>query len=221
MMNFLIIILDIIQIVTLSFLLKFYLHFTNKLYITYLICKWLIKSLFSINLFVLRFCAERLRSLLHTLELSDYGNFYSLTLLCNFATLVSTYTRGKWCKMVHINFINVLRNILLFYFELKTICCHYQYWVEDVWFVFLRRNWWTNFVKLILKKKYFEGFCLIIEPFDERNTSVVNPMLYFYCMDASLPIRPIFSRFFSVIITSGVSYSNWIMKFLKKIFVFF
>ncbi|CAH8490241.1 unnamed protein product [Schistosoma turkestanicum] len=88
----------------------------------------------------LQFCAERLRSLLHTLELADYANFSSLTLLCNFATLVSTYTRG---------------------------------------------------------------FCLIIEPFDERTPSVINPVLYFHCMDASLPIRPIMSRFTSVIITSG------------------
>ncbi|KAH8862276.1 General transcription and DNA repair factor IIH helicase subunit XPD [Schistosoma japonicum] len=88
----------------------------------------------------LQFCAERLRSLLHTLELADYANFSSLTLLCNFATLVSTYTRG---------------------------------------------------------------FCLIIEPFDERSPTVINPVLYFHCMDASLPIRPIMSRFTTVIITSG------------------
>ncbi|CAH8504416.1 unnamed protein product [Schistosoma rodhaini] len=88
----------------------------------------------------LQFCAERLRSLLHTLELADYANFSSLTLLCNFATLVSTYTRG---------------------------------------------------------------FCLIIEPFDERTPTIINPVLYFHCMDASLPIRPIMSRFTSVIITSG------------------
>ncbi|XP_018647197.1 DNA repair helicase rad3/xp-d, putative, partial [Schistosoma mansoni] len=88
----------------------------------------------------LQFCAERLRSLLHTLELADYANFSSLTLLCNFATLVSTYTRG---------------------------------------------------------------FCLIIEPFDERKPTIINPVLYFHCMDASLPIRPIMSRFTSVIITSG------------------
>ncbi|CAH8528311.1 unnamed protein product [Heterobilharzia americana] len=88
----------------------------------------------------LQFCAERLRSLLHTLELADYSNFSSLTLLCNFATLVSTYTRG---------------------------------------------------------------FCIIIEPFDERSPTVMNPVLYFHCMDASLPIRPVMSRFTSVIITSG------------------
>ncbi|RWS13277.1 TFIIH basal transcription factor complex helicase XPD subunit-like protein [Dinothrombium tinctorium] len=42
----------------------------------------------------LRFCAERLRSLIKTLEISDITDFSSLTLLCNFATLVSTYTQG-------------------------------------------------------------------------------------------------------------------------------
>ncbi|OWK16312.1 ERCC2 [Cervus elaphus hippelaphus] len=41
-----------------------------------------------------RFCAERLRSLLHTLEISDLTDFSPLTLLANFATLVSTYAKG-------------------------------------------------------------------------------------------------------------------------------
>nr|CAH8842416.1 unnamed protein product [Trichobilharzia regenti] len=88
----------------------------------------------------LQYCSERLRSLLHTLELADYANFSCLTLLCNFATLVSTYTRG---------------------------------------------------------------FCIIIEPFDERTPTIINPVLYFHCLDASLPVRPVMSRFTSVIITSG------------------
>lgn len=42
-----------------------------------------------------RFCAERLRSLLHTLEIADLADFSPLTLLANFATLVSTYSKGK------------------------------------------------------------------------------------------------------------------------------
>nr|XP_005900409.2 PREDICTED: TFIIH basal transcription factor complex helicase XPD subunit [Bos mutus] len=41
-----------------------------------------------------RFCAERLRSLLYTLEISDLTDFSPLTLLANFATLVSTYAKG-------------------------------------------------------------------------------------------------------------------------------
>ncbi|XP_055956852.1 general transcription and DNA repair factor IIH helicase subunit XPD [Patella vulgata] len=42
----------------------------------------------------LRFCAERLASLMRTLELTDLHDFSALTLLVNFATLVSTYAKG-------------------------------------------------------------------------------------------------------------------------------
>lgn len=42
----------------------------------------------------LQFCAERLRSLLNTLELPDITDYASLTLVANFATLVSTYSKG-------------------------------------------------------------------------------------------------------------------------------
>ena len=42
----------------------------------------------------LRFCYERLRSLLKSLELVDISSYSSLILLANFATMVSTYTNG-------------------------------------------------------------------------------------------------------------------------------
>ncbi|XP_057315207.1 general transcription and DNA repair factor IIH helicase subunit XPD-like isoform X1 [Hydractinia symbiolongicarpus] len=42
----------------------------------------------------LQFCAERIRSLLHTLELPDITDYGSLTLVAHFATLVSTYSKG-------------------------------------------------------------------------------------------------------------------------------
>ena len=42
----------------------------------------------------LRFCYERLRSLLNSLELVDMQSFAPLILVANFATLVSTYTQG-------------------------------------------------------------------------------------------------------------------------------
>lgn len=42
----------------------------------------------------LRFCAERLASLLRTLEIADNSDFSPLTLITHLATLVSTYTRG-------------------------------------------------------------------------------------------------------------------------------
>ncbi|KAM6228786.1 general transcription and DNA repair factor IIH helicase subunit XPD isoform 3-T3 [Spheniscus humboldti] len=42
----------------------------------------------------LRFCAERLHSLLRTLEIADVADFSAITLVANFATLVSTYAKG-------------------------------------------------------------------------------------------------------------------------------
>lgn len=42
----------------------------------------------------LRFCAERLRSLIKTLEITEITDFSPLSHICNFATLVSTYTQG-------------------------------------------------------------------------------------------------------------------------------
>jgi DNA excision repair protein ERCC-2 len=42
----------------------------------------------------LRFCAERLASLLRTLEITDLTDYGGLTIITNFATLVSTYTQG-------------------------------------------------------------------------------------------------------------------------------
>lgn len=51
-----------------------------------------LKTLFGFT----RFCAERLRSLLYTLELPDLQDYGPLTLIANFATLVSTYSKGTW-----------------------------------------------------------------------------------------------------------------------------
>ena len=42
----------------------------------------------------LRFCAERLSSLIRTLELSDLSEYSSLQRVASFATLVSTYQKG-------------------------------------------------------------------------------------------------------------------------------
>lgn len=88
----------------------------------------------------LRFCSERLRSLLKTLELSNLHDFSAFTLVSNFATMVSTYTKG---------------------------------------------------------------FKLIIEPYDSRTPTILNPLIHLTCMDASLAIKPVFDRFQSVVITSG------------------
>lgn len=42
----------------------------------------------------LRFCAERLNSMMRTLELVEVHEYSALSLLCHFATLVSTYAKG-------------------------------------------------------------------------------------------------------------------------------
>lgn len=52
-----------------------------------------------------RFCAERLQSLLRTLEISDIADFSAVTLIANFATLVSTYSQGIKAAV----FNNILR----------------------------------------------------------------------------------------------------------------
>lgn len=88
----------------------------------------------------LRFCAERLSSLLRTMEVTDLTDFSSLILVTHLATLVSTYTNG---------------------------------------------------------------FTIIVEPFDDKTPTVLNPVLHFSCMDSSIAMKPIFDRFQSVIITSG------------------
>lgn len=49
------------------------------------------------------------------------------------------------------------------------------------------------------------GFSLIIETQDSRSPTIVNPVLHFSCMDATLAVKPVFDRFQSVVLTSGVS----------------
>ncbi|KAG7198223.1 hypothetical protein KM043_005630 [Ampulex compressa] len=88
----------------------------------------------------LRFCAERLASLLRTMEITDLTDFSPIILVTHLATLVSTYTKG---------------------------------------------------------------FTIIVEPFDDKTPTVLNPVLHFSCLDSSIAMKPIFDRFQSVVITSG------------------
>lgn len=88
----------------------------------------------------LRFCAERLTSLVKTLELANLEELSALQRVANFATLVATYQKG---------------------------------------------------------------FLVILEPFDDQAPSIPNPILHLCCLDATIAIKPVFSRFQSVIITSG------------------
>ncbi|XP_066065198.1 LOW QUALITY PROTEIN: general transcription and DNA repair factor IIH helicase subunit XPD, partial [Chamaea fasciata] len=55
---------------------------------------WVVLGSPSPGLALCRFCAERLHSLLRTLPLPDVADFSPITLVANFATLVSTYSKG-------------------------------------------------------------------------------------------------------------------------------
>ncbi|CAG5118386.1 unnamed protein product, partial [Candidula unifasciata] len=79
----------------------------------------------------LRFCSERLSSLLRTLELADIKDYSSLSLVANFATLISTYTKGK------------------------------------------------------------------------SRSIMIEPIMNFSCLDATIAVKPIFDRFQTVVVTSG------------------
>lgn len=51
-----------------------------------------------------RFCAERLQSLVKTLELSRIDEFSSLQKVANFATLVSTYEKGVFISSLSVGY---------------------------------------------------------------------------------------------------------------------
>jgi len=56
-----------------------------------------------------------------------------------------------------------------------------------------------------LVSTYLQGFTVLFEPFEDlsEGAAVPNPVLHLCCLDATIAMRPIFSRFESVIITSG------------------
>lgn len=58
----------------------------------------------------------------------------------------------------------------------------------------------ADFATLI--STYFKGFTLIIEPYPEDNL-IYDPLLQFYCLDASIATKPIFDKYRNVILTSG------------------
>ncbi|GFR48544.1 hypothetical protein Agub_g10443, partial [Astrephomene gubernaculifera] len=88
----------------------------------------------------LKFCYDRLGSLLKTLEIANTDEYTPIQLVADFATLVGTYSKG---------------------------------------------------------------FAIIMEPYDERLPQVPDPVLQLSCLDASLAMKPVFSKFQSVVITSG------------------
>jgi len=74
-----------------------------------------------------RFCAERLRSLLRTLELSNVQDYSSVVVIANFATMISTYTKGL-CRGFHsvvslldFSLTSRLENIMIFSKNIQNI----------------------------------------------------------------------------------------------------
>lgn len=53
-----------------------------------------------------------------------------------------------------------------------------------------------------LLSTYFSGFTVIIEPYPEDNL-IYDPLMQFYCLDASLATKPLFAKYRNVILTSG------------------
>lgn len=88
----------------------------------------------------LRFCYDRLSSLMKTLEITATDDFTPVHLVADFATLVGSYS---------------------------------------------------------------QGFAVITEPYDDRLPSVPDPVIQLSCLDASLAMKPIFSKYQTVVITSG------------------
>jgi len=59
----------------------------------------------------------------------------------------------------------------------------------------------ANFATLV--STYLKGFTLLIEPFNDKTPTIIDPTLNFCCLDASIAIKPVFDRFQTVVITSG------------------
>ena len=53
-----------------------------------------------------------------------------------------------------------------------------------------------------LVSTYFKGFTVIIEPYPEDNL-IYDPLMQFYCLDASIATKPLFAKYRNVILTSG------------------
>ena len=49
---------------------------------------------------------------------------------------------------------------------------------------------------------YEDGFSVIIDPYPEDDL-ILDPKLIFYCMDASIAVKPLFAKYRNVILTSG------------------
>jgi DNA excision repair protein ERCC-2 len=50
---------------------------------------------------------------------------------------------------------------------------------------------------------YNEGFVIIMEPYDERTPTIIDPIMQLSCLDASLAMKPVVTKYGRVVITSG------------------
>ena len=121
-----------------------------------------------------RFCAERLQSLVRTLELSRLDEYSSLQKVANFATLVSTYEKG-------INVRSIDRSI-------NSMICRLPTHSRTV------RDGQCVGAKPCLPLCVCLWSSPLYSPILKCPTS---------CMDPAIAIKPVFERFSSVVITSG------------------
>ena len=121
-----------------------------------------------------RFCAERLQSLVRTLELSRLDEYSSLQKVANFATLVSTYEKG-------INVRSIDRSINSMISRLPT----HSRTVRD---------------GQCVGAKPCLPLCVCLWSSPLYSPILKCPTS---CMDPAIAIKPVFERFSSVVITSG------------------
>jgi len=123
-----------------------------------------------------RFCAERLQSLVRTLELNRLDEYSSLQKVANFATLVSTYEKG-----INLPTIDRSNNCVIFRLPahsraIRDRQCHGA----------------KPCLPLCVRH------CI-------RPPTIYSRTLKYHtsCMDPAIAIKPVFERFSSVVITSG------------------
>jgi DNA excision repair protein ERCC-2 len=122
-----------------------------------------------------RFCAERLQSLVRTLELNRLDEYSSLQKVANFATLVSTYEKGINVLTIDRSNNKRLSGFLLILEPFETDNATVP-------------NPVFHFVYVLSQACFFPSHVL------KCSAS---------CMDPAIAIKPVFERFTSVVITSG------------------
>ena len=121
-----------------------------------------------------RFCAERLQSLIRTLELNRLDEYASLQKIASFATLVATYEKG----IIHKPF----QRLKLKYFYPG--------------FLLILEPFETDNATVPNPVFHFTSIIFF-------SCHIYLSHAIYRCLDPSLAIKPVFERFSSVVITSG------------------